>query len=220
MSQPPEQAVITGGEGDLACALAEELAQHGLQVNAPGRDELNVADAASISAYFGSKQPDLLICNAAITRDRPLACVSETDWDEVMAVNLRGAMACARQAIAAMQGRAGGHVIFLSSFSALHPPIGQAAYATAKAALLGLVSDLAVRHGERNIRINAILPGFLDTRMTAAVTDERRQQVIAHHALGRLNTPDRVAAFIRFLHLELLHTSGQVFHLDSRPVRW
>lgn len=218
MSQEESEAVITGGEGDLAGHLVSALTHAGLKVAAPGRSELDVSDFSSMQCFFERHQPRLLICNAGITRDQPLARLREKDWDEVMQVNLQGALACARAAIRGMRG--GGHVVFLSSFSALHPAVGQVAYATAKAALLGLVSDLAVRHGAENIRINAILPGFLDTKLTTSVPRERRQQVLDHHCLGRFNTPDRVAAFLRFLHFEMPHTSGQVFNLDSRLPSW
>jgi len=220
MTQSATEVVISGGEGDLARCLATELTDHGLRVDCPGRGELDVADRASIRSYFERTQPQLLICNAGIIRDEPLARLSENDWDDVIRVNLLGAVACAEAAIPGMKGRGGGHIVVISSFSALHPPVGQAAYATAKAALLGLVSDLSPRHGPDNIRINAVLPGFLETRMTASVTAERRQRVLDHHCLERFNTPDRVAAFVRFLHLELPHTSGQVFNLDSRLDRW
>jgi 3-oxoacyl-[acyl-carrier protein] reductase len=117
-----------------------------------------------------------------------------------------------------MIARGHGHIIFISSRSAKHPPIGQAAYATAKAALLGLTADLASRHGPSNIRVNTVLPGFMETRMTENITQTRRQQVLADHSLGRFNTCRQTAAFIRFLHHELPHTSGQVFQLDSRTV--
>jgi 3-oxoacyl-[acyl-carrier protein] reductase len=89
-------------------------------------------------------------------------------------------------------------------------------YAAAKRAILGLTRDLAKRHGRQNIRINAILPGFLDNRMTKSVSEKRRESVRNDHALGRWNTMDRVAAFVRFLHEQMPHTSGQWFQLDSR----
>jgi 3-oxoacyl-[acyl-carrier protein] reductase len=115
-----------------------------------------------------------------------------------------------------MLARNTGHIIFISSFSALHPPLGQVAYAAAKAALLGYVADLAGRHGRSNIRVNAVLPGFLETRMTETVSARRRSEILAAHALERFNTCREAAGFIRFLHHDLPHTSGQVFQLDSR----
>jgi 3-oxoacyl-[acyl-carrier protein] reductase len=116
-----------------------------------------------------------------------------------------------------MELRSAGHIIFISSQSAIHPPPGQAAYAAAKAALLGLATELACRHGPAGIRINTVLPGFLETRMTAPVSAARKAEVLAGHVLGRFNTCEAVGRFIRFLHQDLPHTSGQVFQLDNRP---
>lgn len=210
-------AVITGGNGSLASAIATALRDPDWQIDAPGRAELDVADSQTIRRYLSTRQVDLLVCAAGITRDAPLARLSETAWDETWAVNFRSALACAEAVLPGMRERRRGHIIFISSFSARHPPTGQAAYAAAKAALLGLVADLATRHGPSNIRVNAVLPGFLETRMTENVTLARRSEVLASHTLGRFNTCEHAAAFIRFLHHELPHTSGQMFQLDSRP---
>lgn len=133
-----------------------------------------------------------------------------------MAVNYAGAVACAEAVLPGMVARGRGHLVFISSFAAIQPPVGLAAYATAKAALLGLTRDLAARHGRDGIRVNVVLPGFLETQMTANVTAKRRAEVISEHLLGALNTPQAVAEFIHFLHHRLPHTSGQSFQLDSR----
>jgi len=208
--------VITGGEGGLGRALhaAFEKADH--PVLAPGRRELDVTSPEMISEFFRNHPPELLICNAGITRDTPLARLDEAAWDEVIAVNLRGAARCAAAASRSMLRARQGHIVFISSFSALHPPAGQAAYAAAKAGLIGLAKSLARELGSAGIRVNAVLPGFLDTPMTAALSEERREQVREDHALGRFNTPDAVASFLVQLHDHLPHTSGQVFQLDSR----
>jgi 3-oxoacyl-[acyl-carrier protein] reductase len=216
MNMPGDRVVITGGEGDLAREIAAHLTEHGFKVDSPGRDRLEVTRPDMVKAYFGQRETDLLICNAGVTRDQALARLTENDWDEVIGVNLKGAIHCASAAIQSMKSRGGGSVVFVSSYSALHPPIGQSAYAASKASLLGLVSELAQEVGEHNIRVNAILPGFLETKMTKSVRESRKGEVFAQHALGRLNTLAQVAAFIRFLHEELIHTSGQVFQLDSR----
>ncbi len=216
MQQPGTQAVISGGEGDLACVIASHLLEHGYQVKAPGRAELDVTSVDMVDAYFAKHEADLLVCNAGITRDQPLARLTEKDWNDVLDVNLKGVIRCARSAIQHMKSRGGGSIVIISSYSALHPPIGQSAYAASKAALLGWVSELAREVGEDNIRINTILPGFLETKMTISVREQRKGEVIDQHTLKRLNTSSAVAAFIRFLHQELPHTSGQVFQLDSR----
>jgi 3-oxoacyl-[acyl-carrier protein] reductase len=210
------QAVITGGHGDLAQALARELAGPFWDVRAPGRHELDVTDAQSASRYFASQDVNLLVCAAGITRDALLAKQDEATWDDVLAVNFNGAARCAEAVLPRMIAAGHGHIVFISSQSALHPPAGQAAYAASKAALLGLTTALAQEHGAEGIRVNVVLPGFLETRMTTAVSPKRKSQILGDHALRRFNTAAAVAKFIRFLHEELPHTSGQRFHLDSR----
>ena len=217
MNPPGNRVVITGGEGELAQAIHAYLDEQGYRVQAPGSSELDVSDPKGVHAYFKSRELDLLICNAAITRDHPLALLKESNWDEVVQINLKGAIRCAKMAIEQMKGRGGGSIVFLSSYSAIHPPIGQAAYATSKAALLGLMREFAAEVGAENIRVNAVLPGFLETRMTDGLSKQRKHEFRQHHVLGRFNTKQKVAAFIGMLHAELIHTSGQVFQLDSRP---
>lgn len=211
-----KHVVITGGTGGLGKAIATEFLTAGWVVDAPGSRDLDVTDPAAIRSYFHGKPVDLLICSAGITRDAPLPKLDETRWDEVISVNLTGARHCASVVLPNMISRGFGHIIFISSNSAIHPPVGQAAYATSKAALLGLTKDLAARYGPENIRINAILPGFLETPMTKSVTPARRKKILSEHTLGRFNSPETVAAFIRFLTEHLPHTSGQIFQLDSR----
>jgi 3-oxoacyl-[acyl-carrier protein] reductase len=210
------RVVITGGSGDLGRAIAMAFGGPSEAIQAPGRDELDVSDQESIQSYFKGREIDLLVCAAGIIRDGPLATQKPAIWEQVMAVNFRGAAQCAAAVLPTMVTRGHGHMVFISSHSALHPPAGQAAYAASKAALLGLTTALAEEHGPAGIRVNAVLPGFMQTKMTAEVSSKRREQVLADHALGRFNTPTAVAKFIRFLHRELPHTSGQVFSLDSR----
>jgi 3-oxoacyl-[acyl-carrier protein] reductase len=185
-------------------------------VLAPGRCELDVADAECIRKFFRNRTPDLVVCNAGITRDSPLARLDESSWNEVMSVNLRGAALCAAAASRPMVRSKSGHIVFLSSHSALHPPVGQAAYAAAKAGLLGLTKSLARELGKGGVRVNAVLPGFLETPMTAKLPSSRCERVRQDHVLGRFNTPAAVAEFLVHLHSRLPHTSGQVFQLDSR----
>lgn len=208
--------VITGASGGLGKAIVEVFAAASWEIVAPTHSELDVTDSAAIQGYFESRPVDLLICAAGIIRDAPLSRLDEATWDEVFAINYHGAAACAAAALLQMIERQSGHVIFISSHSAIHPPRGQAAYAAAKAALLGLTANLAQRNGRHSVRVNAILPGFLETAMTQSVSVKRRAEVLNDHVLGRLNTPATVARFIYHLHDELIHTSGQVFQLDSR----
>jgi len=217
MSDDMQHAVITGGTGALGRALASALQSPGWSVVALGSRDLDVRNRAAVQEYFRQRKTNLLICAAGVTHDAPLVRLSENTWDETWHVNFKGAALCADAVLPGMLAENNGHIVFISSFSALHPPAGQAAYASAKAALLGLATELAARHGSSNIRVNAVLPGFLETKMTASVTDRRRTEILAAHTLGRLNTCHEAARFIRFLHHEMPHTSGQVFQLDSRP---
>ncbi|MCX8497250.1 MAG: SDR family oxidoreductase [Akkermansiaceae bacterium] len=208
--------VITGGAGDLAKAITATFHDPHWAIQHPGRHILDVTHKHSVRAYMASREIDLLVCSAGMTHDAPIFRMSEDSWDEVLAVNFIGARTCAEAALPNMIARERGHIVFISSYSALHPPIGQAAYATAKSALLGLTKDLARRHGAHGIRVNAILPGFLETNMTATLADKRRDEILTDHVLGKYNTPQAVAEFIRHLHERLPNTSGQHFQLDSR----
>jgi 3-oxoacyl-[acyl-carrier protein] reductase len=211
-----QSAVVTGGAGSLGKAIAAALQVPDWRVASPDRLALDVLNPDAVHQYFQHCPVDLLVCTAGMIRDKPLTKLSESLWDEIFQVNFEGAAACAWAALPGMLERGAGHIIFISSFSAIHPPPGQAAYATAKAALLGLVVDLAARYGPSNIRVNAILPGFLETRMTEVVSPRRRKEIQSAHVLGRFNTCHEVARFVWFLHHELPHTSGQIFQLDSR----
>jgi 3-oxoacyl-[acyl-carrier protein] reductase len=211
------EIIITGGQGTLGQALKDGLHERSRSpIHAPGREVLDVSSVESIEAFFKNRAVDLLICNAGIARDALLGRISESAWDEVLAVNLRGAAFCARAVARGMMRRKCGHILFISSHSALHPPAGQASYAASKAGLVGLGKSLARELGGFGIRVNVILPGFLESRMTRAVSEERRDQVLREHELGLFNTPEAVAKFVACLHWDLPHTSGQVFQLDSR----
>jgi len=209
-------AIITGGAGVLGQAIAKALEAPGWQILAPSHLELDVTHKESLVTYLNRHPPDLLVCCAGITRDSPLPRLSEAGWDETMAVNLKAAFHCSQLAALPMIEKTLGHLIFISSFSALHPPIGQVAYATSKAALMGLTTQLAQELGPHGIRVNAILPGFIDSPLTRHLSEKRRAAILAGHHLGRFNSPADVGAFIRHLHHFMPHTSGQVFQLDSR----
>ncbi|MCU0796477.1 MAG: SDR family NAD(P)-dependent oxidoreductase [Akkermansiaceae bacterium] len=209
--------VITGGHGGLGQALHQAFRDTGDQVRALGHAELDVTDPASVAALLEkAPAPDLLVCNAGFTDDRLLARLDAASFSRQVDVNLHGAFRCARAVVKGMIKRRSGHLVFISSRSALHPPAGQAAYASAKAALIGFSHSLARELGPWNIRSNVILPGFLETPMTAALPPDRRQEILDQHCLSRFNTPAEAARFLVYLQHHLPHTSGQVFQLDSR----
>ena len=218
LQDSPLHILISGGEGGLARALQMEFP--GDRVFLPGRGEMDVREEPQIEAYFSKlERLDVLIANAGLTRDGAVTSLSADDFDEVMNANLRGAFLCARAALKLMLRQRSGHILLIGSRAAKHGTRGQSAYAAAKAGLVGLAQSVAKEYGARNIRCNVVLPGFLETRMTAGLSTRRREDVRAEHVLGRFNTVGNAARAIAFL-ARLDHVSGQVFTLDSRLDRW
>jgi 3-oxoacyl-[acyl-carrier protein] reductase len=213
-------AVVTGGAGELGSAVAEELLAAGWTCHAPGRAELDVTSPASVEAFFrGVKNCTLLVNCAGLTRDHLLARMEESDWDEVMEADFRGAVRCTRAVLPGMMRSGGGSILSVGSFSALAGAVGQTNYAAAKAALIGWTRSLAVEYGRKNIRANVVLPGFLETKMTRQLPDPVKQKALAAHALGRFTTVAESARAIVFL-ASCTHMSGQVINLDSRIGDW
>ena len=214
-------ALITGGQGDLAQAVRAELDAQGYVVHAPGKAELDVTSASSVEARLATHpRIDLLVHCAGVLRDRRVTDMTEEDFATVLEVNLHGAFRVSQGALKLMARQRWGHIIFIGSNSARWGTVGQANYAAAKAGIIGLTHSLAREYGSRNIRVNCVLPGLLETRMTAHLSSDILASVKEAHTLGRFNTCDAVARFIAFLDRQLPHTSGQVFQLDSRANRW
>ena len=211
-------ALITGGDGDLASALIAELDSKGYFVLHPNRTELDVTSTESVNGYF-SKIPmvDFLINNAGVKCDSLLAKLSEQEWQQTMQVNLKGAFLASQAAARLMAKNAGrgGHILNVGSNSALTGPTGQANYAAAKAGLIGFTKSLARELGPENIRVNCVLPGWLETKFTSNVAASARTHALSEHVLGRFNTTGEAAKTMVFLD-SLEHLSGQVIHLDSR----
>lgn len=212
-----KRAIITGGTGGLGRAVASRLRSESWEVICLGRMDLDFLDVEGVGRYFRENGCDLLICAAGAIRDKPILKMAEADWDEIFWLNYTVAERCARAVVSGMVENGGGQVIFISSYAAVRPAVGQAAYATAKAALVGLAKDLAEEFGRKKVRFNVVAPGFLETPMTAAVSEKRRGIVRSSHFLGDLNTPEMAADFIWFLAGCMPMTSGQFFQLDSRP---
>jgi 3-oxoacyl-[acyl-carrier protein] reductase len=212
-------AIITGGKGALATALREHLEELGWIVHAPGREALDVTQSASVANFFaGIDRIDLMVNNAGIRHDALLARQAEADRDAVLDVSLRGAFLCCRAAAAIMSRGGSGHIVNIGSHSALSGPAGQTAYAAAKAGLAGLTKSLAAELGPAGIRVNCILPGWLETKFTRDVPEAARDNALDGQTLGRFNTVADAARFIAFLH-SMGAVSGQVFLLDSRIFR-
>jgi 3-oxoacyl-[acyl-carrier protein] reductase len=214
---PTQPAVlITGGNGGLATALRDELAAAGWNVLAPSHSELDVTVSTHVDDYF-SRLPklDLLINNAGIRRDALFVTQPVEDRDAVLDVCLRGAFLCSRAAGRLMQKQGAGHIVNIGSCSALTGPAGQTAYAAAKAGLIALTQSLASELGLHGIRVNCVLPGWMETAFVRGVPEKISRRALGDHVLGRFSTPADAARFIAFLHT-LPAISGQVFQLDSR----
>lgn len=209
-------AVITGGHGDLAKGIAKSLCDASFEVKSPSRTELDVTDSSSVSRYFDSlERLDLLVNNAGVTGDGLIARQNPEDWSAVIDTNLKGAHLCSQAAALIMMRQRDGHIVNIGSYSADHPPVGQTAYAASKAGLVGLTKSFAKEFGKRNLRVNCVLPGFLETKMTAGLSEDTKEAAKNRHQLGRFNTVEEASRFISFL-ATTEHVSGQVFQLDSR----
>ncbi len=158
---------------------------------------------------------DVLVNNAGVTRDRLMLRMSEADWDAVLDTNLRGAFACTRAAARSMTEMRSGHIIAIASLSGVQGREGQANYSAAKAGLIGLTKAAARELGGCNVRVNAVLPGYLATEMGRELSPAVAERICRENVLGRSTSAREVADFV--FHLSLMeNVSGQVFNLDSR----
>jgi 3-oxoacyl-[acyl-carrier protein] reductase len=158
---------------------------------------------------------DVLVNNAGITRDTLLLRMTEQDWNSVLDVNLKGPFNCIRAASRLMSKEGKGHIINIASIVGVQGREGQANYAAAKSALIGLTRAAARELGASNIQVNAVLPGYLLTGMGEAVSQSILDGIIRDNALKRVSDPGEVARFIHHLS-SMKNVSGQVFNLDSR----
>ena len=167
-----------------------------------------------VEAEWGSV--DILVNNAGITRDGLIMRMSEEDWDAVLTVNLKGAFLCCRAAARSMIRKRWGRIINMSSVVALAGNPGQVNYSASKAGLIGMTRTLAKELASRNITVNALAPGFIDTDMVKTMSEDARKQALSRIPMGRLGTPEDVAAVVAFLATEEAnYITGQVIGVDG-----
>ena len=205
---PPEAAAETIREVEARGAKGSYL-------------QFNVADLSQVEqAVEGiikeSGRLDILVNNAGITRDQLLVRMKEEDWDQVLAVNLKGAFNCLKAAAKPMIKQRFGRIINISSIVGIMGNAGQANYVASKAGLVGLTKSAARELASRNITVNAVAPGFIETAMTQNLPEKVREAMLAQIPLNRFGSPEEVAHAVAFLASDqAAYITGQVMHVNG-----
>lgn len=243
MSFEGKVALVTGSTRGIGRAIATHLAQKGAAVVITGRRErdaqevaqsiagetgarvlgmaLDVSQEESVGLVLGEIQSqlggvDILINNAGITQDTLLLRMSEDDWDRVMEVNVNGAYRCSKAVLRHMMKKRWGRIINVSSIVGLIGNPGQTNYSASKAALIGFTKSLAREVAGRGVTVNAVAPGFIESDMTDALTDEQRGALWEKIPMGRPGRPEEVAAAVLFLaHDDASYVTGHTLVVDG-----
>lgn len=236
-----QSALITGAGRGIGRAIALELALLGADVllvarSQPQLDEVaaeiastggkassfaaDLSDSTQVLAVadaFASKSnPAILVNNAGITQDTLLMRMKDEQWDDVINVNLRSAFLLCRAVTKSMMKARYGRIINMTSVIGLRGNAGQANYAASKAGLIGFTKSLARELGPRNITVNAVAPGYIETEMTDALPDKVKEGILSQVPLGRMGQPKDIARAVSFLvHPQSDYITGQVLNVDG-----
>ncbi|HET7031622.1 MAG TPA: 3-oxoacyl-ACP reductase FabG [Casimicrobiaceae bacterium] len=235
-----EIALVTGASRGIGAAIADELAAQGATVIGTATSEsgakaigerlaahaghgrvLDVSDAASVEALIDGIAKEvgpisILVNNAGITRDNLLLRMKDDEWDAIMATNLKPAYRLAKGVLRGMMKARRGRIIQIGSVVGASGNPGQANYAAAKAALVGFTKSLAQEVGSRNITVNCVAPGFIDTDMTKALPEAQRAALLERIPLGRLGSPDDIASAVLFLASpQAGYVTGTTLHVNG-----
>ena len=235
-------ALVTGASQGIGRACALKLAEAGAAVAVAARSQekleqlvqqisagggnarafpVDVAEEEQIKTAFKAAiaefgKIDILVNNAGITRDQLVLRMKRADWDMVLRTNLTSAYLCTQQAMSSMLKQRWGRIINIASIFGQMGQAGQANYAASKAGLIGLTMAIARELGSRNITCNAVAPGFIETAMTSALSDDFKQNALKLIPLGRVGTPDDVAHSVVFLASEnASYITGHVLNVNG-----
>lgn len=243
MSLDGKIAVVTGGSRGIGRAICIRLASMGAMVyinyvsrssaaeetqriiqDAGGRAEIigfDVAESNAVQAAFkkiiiDAGSVDILVNNAGITRDGLMARMKESDWDEVMDTNLKGSFLCAKAASRVMMKKKWGRIINISSVSGVAGNPGQVNYSAAKAGLIGLSKSMAREYASRNITVNSVAPGYIETEMTDLLDEKAQEQIKREIPLATFGSTEDVAGAVAFLASEDgRYITGQTLHVNG-----
>jgi len=232
-------ALVTGATGGIGAAIARTLHGAGATVGLSGTranvledlaGELgsrahvlpcNLGDAEEVAklvpaAEAAMGQVDILVNNAGITRDNIAMRMKDEEWNQVIEVNLTAGFRLARAVMRGMMKRRDGRIISITSVVGITGNAGQANYAASKAGIIGMSKALAQELASRNITVNCIAPGFIETAMTDALTDAQRESILTSVPAGRLGTSDEIASAALYLaSAEAAYVTGQTLHVNG-----
>jgi 3-oxoacyl-[acyl-carrier protein] reductase len=229
-----KSALVTGGSRGIGRAVVLELIGAGANVTLSyrsGKDEAeevaretgasavqaDVSDPESAKRLVeDAGELDILVNNAGVTRDGLIARMSDEDWHEVIGTNLNGVFHTCRAAVRGMMRRRSGSIVNISSVVGVRGNPGQTNYSASKAGIIGFTKALARELGTRAVRANVVAPGYVDTRLTQAISEDMRGLMLANTPLGRFGSPEDVAAAVRFLCSdEASFITGEVLLVDG-----
>src|SRR5215472_15102578 len=238
-------ALITGASGGIGGAIAKALYGQGATVvlsgtrvealealkseldslNGTGRAfivQANLSDTASVEALPKAAEDaagagiDILVNNAGITKDNLFMRMKDEEWDQVIAVNLTAAFRLSRAVLRGMMKKRWGRIIQISSVVGATGNPGQGNYAAAKAGLVGMTKSLAAEVASRNITVNAVAPGFIQTAMTEVLTDQQKEMISQRIPAGRMGMPEEIAAAVTYLASpEAAYVTGETIHVNG-----